>query len=74
MFVTYHKMNIKLLLSGKQIQPRLMPRGFSVELLHTDSAEDTGLELGIVIIKKEHPSLLFQPWNALLVDYQYYTL
>ena len=41
-----------LLLSGKQIQqiqPRLTPRGFSVELLHTDSAEDTGLELGIVI-------------------------
>ena len=55
MFVTYHKMNKKLLLSGKQIQqiqPRLTPRGFSVELLHTDSAEDTGLELGIVIIKK----------------------
>ena len=77
LFVTYHKMNIKLLLSGKQIQqiqPRLMPRGFSVELLHTDSAEDTGLELGIVLIKKEHPSLLFQPRNALLVDYQYYTL
>ena len=44
MFVTYHKMNKKLLLSGKQIQqiqPRLTPRGFSVELLHTDSAEDT---------------------------------
>ena len=41
MFVTYHKMNKKLLLSGKQIQqiqPRLTPRGFSVELLHTDSA------------------------------------
>ena len=55
MFVTYHKMNKKLLLSGKQIQqiqPRLTPRGFSVELLHTDSAEGTGLELGIVIIKK----------------------
>ena len=68
MFVTYHKMNIKLLLSGKQIQqiqPRLMPRGFSVELLHTDSAEDTGLELGIVIIKKEHPSLLFHQKDAL---------
>ena len=44
----------------QQIQPRLTPRAFSVELLHTDSAEDTGLELGIVIIKKEHPSLLFQ--------------
>ena len=56
-------MNKKLLLSGKQIQqiqPRLTPRGFSVELLHTDSAEDTGLELENVIIKKEHPSLLFQ--------------
>ena len=68
LFVTYHKMNIKLLLSGKQIQqiqPRLMPRGFSVELLHTDSAEDTGLELGIVIIKKEHPSLLFHQKDAL---------
>lgn len=66
-----------LLLSGKQtqqIQPRLTPRGFSVELLHTDSAEDTGLELGIVIIKKEHPSLLFHQKDALLVDYQYYTL
>lgn len=53
LFVTYHKMNKKLLLSGKQIQqiqPRLTPRGFSVELLHTDSAEDTGLELGFVII------------------------
>lgn len=77
LFVTYHKMNKKLLLSGKQIQqiqPRLTPRGFSVELLHTDSAEDTGLELGIVIIKKEHPSLLFHQKNALLVDYQYYTL
>ena len=77
LFVTYHKMNIKLLLSGKQIQqiqPRLMPRGFSLELLHTDSAEDTGLELGIVIIKKEHPSLLFQSSYLLLVDYQYYTL
>ena len=73
LFVTYHKMNIKLLLSGKQIQqiqPRLTPRGFSVELLHTDSAEDTGLEFGIVIIKKEHPSLLFHQKNALLVDYQ----
>lgn len=60
-------MNKKLLLSGKQIQqiqPRLTPRGFSVELLHTDSAEDTGLELGIVIIKKEHPSLLFHQKNA----------
>ena len=34
------------------IQLRLTPRGFSVELLHTDSAEETGLELGIVIIKK----------------------
>ena len=68
LFVTYHKMNKKLLLSGKQIQqiqPRLMPRGFSVELLHTDSAEDTGLELGIVIIKKEHPSLLFHQKDAL---------
>ena len=77
LFVTYHKMNKKLLLSGKQIQqiqPRLTPRGFSVELLHTDSAEDTGLELGIVIIKKEHPSLLFHQKDALLVDYQYYTL
>ena len=44
LFVTYHKMNKKLLLSGKQIQqiqPRLTPRGFSVELLHTDCAEDT---------------------------------
>ena len=68
LFVTYHKMNKKLLLSGKQIQqiqPRLMPRGFSVELLHTDSAEDTVLELGIVIIKKEHPSLLFHQKDAL---------
>lgn len=77
LFVTYHKMNKKLLLSAKQIQqiqPRLTPRGFSVELLHTDCAEDTGLELENVIIKKEHPSLLFQPRNALLVDYQYYTL
>ena len=77
LFVTYHKMNKKLLLSGKQIQqiqPRLTPRGFSVELLHTDSAEDTGLELGIVIITKEHPSLLFHQKDALLVDYQYYTL
>ena len=48
-------MNKKLLLSGKQIQqiqPRLTPRGFSPELSHTDSAEGTGLELGIVIIKK----------------------
>ena len=63
-------MNIKLLLSGKQIQPRLMPRGFSVELLHTDSAEDTGLELGIVIIKKEHPSLLFQFQYLQIILYQ----
>ena len=47
------------------IQLRLTPRGFSVELLHTDSAEDTGLELGIVIIKKEHPSLLFHQKDAL---------
>ena len=70
-------MNIKLLLSGKQlqqIQPWLSPRGFSVELLHTDSAEDTGLELENVIIKKEHPSLLFQFQDLLLVDYQCYTL
>lgn len=74
LFVTYHKMNKKLLLSGKQIQPRLTPRGLSVELLHTDSAEETGLELENVIIKKEHPSLLFHQKDALLVDYLYYTL
>lgn len=47
------------------IQLRLTPRGFSVELLHTDSAEDTGLELENVIIKKEHPSLLFHQKDAL---------
>lgn len=46
-------MNKKLLLSGKQIQqiqqiqPRLTPRGFSVELLHTDSAEDTDHQTNI---------------------------
>lgn len=37
----------------------------SLELLHTDSAEETGLELGIVIIKKEHPFLLFHQKDAL---------